>query len=79
MKINSVLLPIYAVAMAAKHCTNTVGEILYAIETSFSVIPNNEPNNYKHYGILYEKLSGPHLVKIVSQHLIEPTGPLSHP
>jgi len=46
MKINSVLLQMYTVAMAIKHCTNTVVEILYAIQTLFPVVPNNEPNNY---------------------------------
>jgi len=46
MKINSVLLPIYTVAMAIKHCTNTVVEFLYAIQTLFPVIPNNKPHNY---------------------------------
>jgi len=46
MKINSVLLPIYTAAMAINYCTHTVVEILYAIQTLFPIIPNNEPNNY---------------------------------
>jgi len=43
MKINSVVLPIYTAVMAIKYCTNTVVQILYAIQTLFPIIPNNEP------------------------------------
>jgi hypothetical protein len=39
MKINSVLLQMYTVAMTIKHCTNTVVEILYTIQTLFPVFP----------------------------------------
>jgi hypothetical protein len=49
MKINSVLLPGHIAAMAVKHYTNTVVEILCAVQTSFTVflMLNQMTTNFK--------------------------------